>query len=80
MPDDNDKEYERLLSAYYSVFRDSDAGRIVLDDLESRFYRRTFISSPVDPNSILCNEGARSAVIYILSKIEEFEQEHGRRR
>lgn len=76
MPDD---DYEKLLAAFYSCFRDSDAGRIIINDLECKFYRRTFISNPIDATSILVNEGARSVVIYILSKVEEFEQNNARR-
>lgn len=76
MPDD---EYDKLLKAFYTCFRDTDAGVVVLRDLESKFYRRTFITNPIDANAILINEGSREVVVYILSKIEEFELDNGRR-
>lgn len=72
---------EIKLKAFFSTFRDAEAGRIVLNDLMDKFYKKTFIPDtiPIDPYAIILNEGARSVVIYILSRIEEFE-ERGRKR
>ena len=66
-------EYEILLANYYSAFKTSPQGQMVLKDLESKFYRATFMSRTVDNTNILLNVGAREVIVYILSKIEEFE-------
>ncbi len=65
-----------ILKSYYSCFRDSAAGQTILMDLEDKFSKRTFITDNINPYNICANEGARSVILYILSKIEEFEQEN----
>jgi len=69
---------DELTKAYYSCFMGSDAGHIVLQDLRNRFFEATFtgpvsVHNHIDPVAIAINVGLRETVIYILSKIEEFE-------
>jgi len=66
-------EYEILLANYYSAFRQSEQGAMVLRDLMGKFYNPTFMTRSFDSTNILLNVGAREVIVYILSKIEEFE-------
>jgi len=69
-----EEKEELLLKAYYSIFIDSDAGAMVLHDLQNKFYKSSFISRTTDPTDLILNVGGREVVIYILSQIEEFER------
>lgn len=63
---------DQLIKAYYS-FKNSPEGQTVLDDLENKFYKSSLVPDNFNENHIMLNVGAREVVVYILSKIEEFE-------
>lgn len=63
---------DRLLAAYYTFFQ-SPEGKLVLEDLEGLYYKRTIANHGVDATTILMNVGAREVIVYILSRIETFE-------
>lgn len=71
------QEEVRLARAYYS-FSQSPEGQIVLKDLRERFYERTLVTLPTDPNSLMLNVGMREVVVYILAQVERLEYENGR--
>ena len=65
---------DTLLKAYYTCFRDTDWGVVVLTDLMDKFYKPTFLTgNRTSESSILLNAGGREVIVYILSKIEEYE-------
>lgn len=66
-------DYEDKIKTYYTLFRNTDHGPVVLADLMDRFYKSTFISSTVNADSILLNAGGREVLVYILAQIEEYE-------
>ena len=59
--------------AYYTLFRDTDYGVMVLNDLLDKFYKPTFLSARTNNVSVLLNAGGREVIVYILSQIEEYE-------
>ena len=64
---------EQLLKAYYTVFRDTDWGPVVLADLLDKFYKPTFIASNISSDAVMLNVGGREVIVYILAQIEEYE-------
>lgn len=66
-------DYEDRIKAYYSLFRDTDYGPMVLSDLMDKFYKSTFITAVTSADSILLNAGGREVLVYILAQIEEYE-------
>jgi len=71
----NEDNYDKLLGAYYGFFQ-SPEGQIVLGDLQDKFYKTSLIPNrTVNADEILLNVGAREVVVYILSKVEEFEMQ-----
>jgi hypothetical protein len=66
---DKKEKDEQLSKAYYSTFH-SPEGQIVLNDLLNRYYRRTSLTEPCDPNTVLVSEGSRYVVLQILARME----------
>lgn len=66
-------DYDEKMKAYYSLFRNTDFGPIILMDLMDRFYKSTFIKHPINPDELLLDVGGREVIVYILSLIEEYE-------
>lgn len=64
---------ETRQKAYYTLFRDTDYGVMVLNDLLDKFYKPTFLSAVTSTESILLNAGGREVIVYVLSQIEEYE-------
>jgi hypothetical protein len=70
-------DIDTLLKAYYSCFIDSDAGAMVMADLQNKFYKPTFLGARSDQADLFINLGGREVIVYILSMIEEFERGRG---
>jgi hypothetical protein len=56
---------------YYNVFQGHPDGQKILDELAAKFYDRTSVSNPVDPNATLVLEGQRQVILFILAKCSE---------
>ena len=56
---------------YYNIFQGHADGQKILDELAVKFYDRTSISNPVDPNATLVMEGQRQVILFILAKCSE---------
>lgn len=68
------EEEEKLLKAYYSCFKQSSEGQLVLKDLMNRFFNATSLNEEANANKVLIQEGKRFVTIYILAQVEGFEQ------
>lgn len=53
---------------YYNVFQGTPDGQKILDELSARFYDRTSVTNPVDPNATLVLEGQRQVVLFIIEQ------------
>ena len=56
---------------YYNIFQGHKDGQKILDELSKKFYDRTSVSNPVDPNATLVLEGQRQVVLFIIQKCLE---------
>jgi hypothetical protein len=56
---------------YYSMFQGHPDGQKILDELAQKFYDRSSITNPVDPNATLVMEGERRVILFILGKCAE---------
>jgi len=72
MPNNQEKEPTGLpAKIYFNIFQGHQDGQDILQELSMRFYDRTSISSPVDPNATLVLEGQRQVLLFIMQKCAE---------
>jgi len=56
---------------YTSLFQNHPDGQRILDELAAKFYDRTSVGNPVDPNATLVMEGQRQVILFIIAKCAE---------
>ncbi len=60
-----------LARTYHNLFEGHADGQAILTDLSQKFYDRSSVTSPVDPNATLVMEGQRQVVLYIIQQCAE---------